>query len=377
MADHSVRSTCRLCSSPSLTTVLELNPTPLANELLSDPDESAKQERFPLLLVQCCACGHVQLPVVVKPERLFPPSYPYQSGTSAVFREHLAELHGVVQRLLKHSYPGVVLDVGCNDGTFASMFVDKAFGVDPAAPERMGFFRGFFGMEWAKKNSPYARFEVVTALNVFAHVDDLNDFAGAASFVLEPDGLFLIEVGYLPDVIATRNYPVIYHEHLSYHTLRPLVSFFERHGMTMVDAHRIDSQGGSVRIFVRNGPGEQSDRLQKLIAEEPETFEFKVLSEKMLEDRATLNGLGWYWGYGAPAKLTTLLHATGAEKPVGVLDDNPLKVGKFVPGTDVPIIRASNVDLLSEKRDAVIFSANFADDIKARHPEFKGRWVVL
>jgi SAM-dependent methyltransferase len=340
--------------------------------------------------------------VVVDPKRLFPPDYPYQSGTSPVFREHLVKLATTLRELGAHR----VLDVACNDGTLVDEMRKQgfqAYGVDPAAPDHGWLWRSFFATkfaDWWVRNFKWSH-DCVTALNVFAHVDDLDDFTRGVHTLLEPCGLFVIEVGYLPDVLKRGAFDTIYHEHLSYHHLSPLVRFFKRHGMTLVDAHRIDSQGGSVRMYVRNcdkehvggddGHNEVSARLQALLDDESRSAIWQGV--RGLADRAkSMNGwIHWLYKYkaspathfneplaiyGAPAKLTTLLHATGSTEKVGyVVDDNPLKQGRYVPGTRIPILPVA--ELYKRKPKVVLLASwNFADEVKQRHAELGCEWYV-
>jgi SAM-dependent methyltransferase len=407
-ADHHIRSTCRLCASDRLEKLLDLGSTPLANEYGQFPEGHPYdpaitglryiKDRFPLYLVGCSSCGHVQLPVVVDPQRLFPPDYPYQSGTSAVFREHLAKLAATLTQDMELGYGRTFLDIACNDGTLVSELMKRsdvrAYGVDPCAPDEPMLMRGFFSEEWVRTaHQGGAAFDCITALNVFAHVDDLDDFTRGVHTLLEPCGLFVVEVGYLPDVVKRGLFDCIYHEHVAYHHLSPLVRFFKRHGMTMVEAHRIDSQGGSIRMYVRNcdkahqggddGHNETSARLQDLLDEESRSALWQGVKD--------LGGGSAHWGirrvrdqlkykapfavYGAPAKLTTLLHATGLTDCVSfVADDNPLKQGRYVPGTRIPILPTSA--LYERKPERVMLASwNFAEDIKQRHAELGCEWL--
>jgi SAM-dependent methyltransferase len=409
MTDHHTRSTCRLCASPDLEKLLDLGETPLANEYSKTAEGSIDYERefygphvaacFPLYLVGCRSCGHVQLPVVVDPKRLFPPDYPYQSGTSAVFREHLKELATTLAaELVPYAR---VLDVACNDGTLVTEMREQqlnAKGIDPAAPSAEHLIRDFFGEGWVRahfsRDAGTNFLDCITALNVFAHVDDLDDFTRGVATLLEPCGLFVVEVGYLPDVVKRGLFDVIYHEHVAYHHLSPLVRFFKKHGMTLVDAHRIDSQGGSIRMYVRNcdkqhqggddGHNETSARLQDLLDEESRSALWQGIRD--------LGGGSAHWGirrvrdqlkykapfavYGAPAKLTTLLHATGLTDCVSfVADDNPLKQGRYVPGTRIPILPTSA--LYERKPERVMLASwNFSSDIMARHSELGCEWLM-
>ena len=405
MNDHHIRNSCRLCSSPALTPLLTLPDTPLANSYARTAEEGMAQERFPLRLVGCDACGHVQLPVEVDPRRLFPQDYPYASGTSPVFRAHLKDLAMQLGAMFVRKDPtstprAKVLDIACNDGHLVACLRGaghlSAYGIDPCCPEEFGV-RGFFTEGWARGQKEQV--QCVTALNVFAHVPDLDDFTRGVKALLEPGGLFVVEVAYLPDMVARGIWDTIYHEHTAFHHLSPIVRFFRKHGMTMVDAHRIDTQGGSVRIFVRNHEGRheggddgsthQSERLQALLDEESRSALWNgikrigageagwgVRRARDLIKAAAQRGGGKVAVYGAPAKLCTLLHGTDTCDLVSeVYDDNPLKQGRFVPGTRIAIRPVAE---MYERRPRVVLIAswNFADDVKRRHAELGCEWVV-
>ncbi len=298
---------------------------------------------------------------------------------------------------------GRVLDIACNDGTLVKELHNlglNGHGIDPAAPYGEGMTQGFFTDGWARAaHQDGERYDCITALNVFAHVDDLDDFTRGVHTLLEPCGLFVVEVGYLPDVVRRGAFDTVYHEHVSYHHLSPLVRFFKRHGMTLVDAQRVDSQGGSIRLYVRNcdkqhqggddGHNEQSQRLQGLLDDESRSAIWqgvRDMAQKVKDIGGRLHYLGKYNSgehsgnqfvvYGAPAKLTTLLHATGMTDRVAyVVDDNPLKQGRYVPGTRIPILPVAT---LYERRPKAVLIAvwNFAEDIKTRHAELGCEWLV-
>lgn len=362
---------CRLCGCPSLTMVLNLGETPLANELDGT-------ELFPLVVNRCDACEHHQLSIAVNPERLWGPNYPYQSGTSPVFRAHLEKLADEVAALKPG---GRVLEIASNDGTLCRMIGSRglrAFGVDPSGPDESGE-----GYHLVKYPWPYLwvadKADVILALNVFAHVDDLHSFTAAVKEALAPDGVFIVEVGGLGSVVARGHFDCIYHEHMSYHTLTPLTYFFRRHGLELVNARYVASQGGSVRLDVKHlranaapfppvtGPSVDATKLRPLI------------DSRAAALRQALNTL-FHRGemvciYGAPAKLTTLLYATGLEKmPFNCVgDDNPRKVGRTTPGNHIPIVSVE--DMLARKPDTILVASwNFFEDIrrKLRDAGFKG-----
>ena len=253
---YRIRNTCRLCNSSDLREVLDLGETPLANELCDSQEAAQAQETFPLYLAQCQTCKHVQLPVVVDPERLFS-HYVYESGTA--FGAHLADFAKNV-----HARPGsFVVEIGSNDGTLLAKYKARGcevLGIDPArniadiAETRNGVptIREFFSKKTLGNwNLAGRKADLVLALNVFAHADDLRSIADGVHALLSDGGSFVFEVGYLPTMLDRAIYRVIYAEHLSYHTLKPLISFFERAGLELYDAELVETQGGSVRGFVR------------------------------------------------------------------------------------------------------------------------------
>lgn len=392
MSNYRVRPDCRLCGSSRLQRVVDLGSTPLANEFRDCP--SRGQETFPLFLSQCLGCGHVQLPVVVDPERLFG-SYVYVSGTSPVFVEHFRRYAEEVRR--QHANEGdLVVEIGSNDGTMLGFLRDagcRVLGVDPAreiaaAATKKGIetWARFFSVDVAREivvGRGHAK--VVVANNVFAHADDLHGIVDGIRHVLAEDGVFVFEVSYLPDVLEKTLLDTIYHEHLSYHSLEPLVRFFDGHGMSLVDACWVPTHGGSVRAYAKKGKGRaQSQGLWRMLAEEGKarlwndgTFADFCgrIDQRRGELRRLLRGAKMAGkrvaGYGAPAKATTLLYAFDLHHGVldYVVDDSPLKQGRYLPGTDVPVVSSARLE--GDAPDyVVVFAWNFADSIVAKLEPF-------
>lgn len=373
MSDFTIRTTCRLCGSANLTEVLNLGETPLANEL----DGS---ELFPLVMNRCDDCEHHQLSIAVGESRLWGPSYPYQSGTSPVFKAHLEKLADEVGQLVK---PGAtVFEIGSNDGTLCRMLSAsglRAKGTDPSGPVESTDtpYLRLWREPWPRPETVNGM-SCILALNVFAHVDDLNAFTSAVKQALAPGGTFIVEVGYLLDVIERGHFDTIYHEHLSYHHVRPLAAFFERHGLRIEKVQHIDSQGGSIRVYVRH-----ADEVPWYDAKGEDVPDVRIL-RAMIDTRAPamVEAFGKLTkrdericGYGAPAKLTTFTYALGLQElPLDCIgEDNPLKVGRATPGTHVPIVSVS--EMLERKPDTIIvFAWNFFDAIrdKLRALGFKG-----
>lgn len=379
--------------------MLAFPPTPLANEFLT---EKKPQDFFPLEVAACAACGHYQLTEEVPPERLFR-QYSYAAGHSAANIAHFRE--AARHQVEKFSLPpgSRVLDIASNDGTLLRAFKDlgmKVLGIDPAEnlaseanaagiPTLAEFFTA---ARAARIKEEYGTFDLITANNVFAHVPDLEDFARGVETLLAPEGVFSFEVSYFVDVCDKTLFDTIYHEHTSYHTLTPLVPFFNALGMELFDVEHLPNHGGSIRGYVClpgaqvTGKDADTSRLSSLLAQEV-SMERKVtdLNEQVTRLGASLReylenakSSGKSVAvFGAPAKATTLMYAFQLDTfPFEfVAEDAPLKQGTYTPGTHIPVVPA---EVIAERSPDVllVLAWNFADSIIERHPDFKGTWVV-
>lgn len=403
--DCQVRSDCRLCGG-RITKVLDLGSTPPANEFVSSdfPDNEVVQDTFPLYLSACHTCGHVQLPVVVDPRRLFS-NYVYVSGTSPVFVEHFRKYAEAVVR--DHGLkPGdLVIDVGSNDGTLLSFFKAagmRVLGIDPAqsiaadaTARGVPTLPDFLTEELAAKIVvEHGKAKVVTANNVFAHADNLTSVARSVAALLDDDGHFVFEVSYLPSVVRGTLFDTVYHEHTSYHHLAPLVSFLRNSGLYLADAELVGTHGGSIRVTAARyavpfptvrasrilqdeasggygasallGGGSDPGPLERLAAN---VDDLGLRLKRLLADiRAAGKTVA---GFGAPAKVTTLMHrfGLGRDHISFIVDDSPLKQGLFTPGKYVPVLPSSA--LYERRPDYVLILAwNFAEPIMRSHKRF-------
>lgn len=403
MSEHVIRSECRLCGSADLRDALSLAPTPLANAFVATQAAAHDQTRYPLTLRLCGECGHLQLVDVIDPEVLFR-DYVYVSGTSPSFVAHFKRYADSVSSRLELGAQDLVVDIGSNDGTFLRPFQDRGcrvLGVDPAekiaaaatadgVPTRCAFF----DIDQAKAiRGELGAARVVSANNVFAHIDNLAGVVDGVRELLDDTGLFVFEVSYLVSVFEGTLFDTIYHEHLDYHRVGPLRRFFERFGMTLVDIERVDTHGGSLRGFARKGTHPASDAV--VAAENAEIalglddlatyrdFQARIHRTGM-ELSALLNGLAANGksiaAYGAPAKATTLMHQFGLDDRVirYVIDDSPLKQNLFTPGLGIPVV--SSDILKNDPPDYLVLLAwNFADPIIQKCQDYTGaggRFIV-
>jgi SAM-dependent methyltransferase len=393
------RDTCRLCGGRDLQHVMSLTPTPPANAFVPAEKRDEPQPVFPLDLFFCRGCAHVQLLDVVNAEYLFA-HYVYVSGTSRVFVEHFRRYAEAMIRHYLAEPPALVVDIGSNDGTFLRHFADRGYtvvGVDPAQeiahaatasgiPTLTEFFRPDVA---ARIRDHYGPARLIAANNVFAHADDLDAIVEGIKAILSPDGVFVFEVSYLADVIEKTLFDTIYHEHLAYHTVAPLVRFFRKHGLEPIRVERVATHGGSIRCVAQfaGGPrtADQSvadavelEKRQRL--DRPDTVvEF---SQRIGALRQEFRGLVGdlkarghsFAGFGAPAKATTLMYHFGiGPETVGfIVDDSPLKQHLFTPGLHIPVLPPDEL-YRRKPHEVIVLAWNFAASIMEAHDEFRKR----
>jgi SAM-dependent methyltransferase len=390
------RKNCRLCDSSDLAMVFGLAPTPPANNFLRQDQLKDPEEKFPLDVFFCNSCKHVQILDVVDPEILFR-NYVYVSGTSTQFVQHFQRYADAICSKYGFKSGQFAFEIGSNDGTLLRCFKEKGMkvlGVDPARKIAESATQAgiptlplFFHEGVAKElKAEHGSADVILANNVFAHIDDLASIARGVRHMLSDGGIFVFEVSYLVDVFEKTLFDTIYHEHLDYHSVGPLVSFFEKHGLELINAERVDSHGGSLRATVqkKGGPHQEAAGVQELIQLERklglyeqstyQTFakNIEAVGEALGRRLRELKSKGKkIAAFGAPAKATTLMHhfKIGPEFVDFIVDDSPLKQGLYSPGYHIPVV--SSEAIAREKPDyLVILAWNFADFIVKKHPKF-------
>lgn len=359
-------------------------------------DKAGKpQAAYPLDVALCLDCGHVQLMDVVDPDLLFG-DYIYVSTSSPGLVEHF---RAAAERLVETAgaKPGqLAVDIGSNDGTLLRFLKEKGLkvlGVDPATEtakratesgvETIG---SYFTSELAKKlRSSLGPAALVTANNVFAHSETLPDMADGVRELLADDGVFVFEVSYLLDLVEQMVWDSVYHEHLSYHSVKPLQLFLDRHRLELVDAERIATKGGSLRVIAQKlgGPRKVSPRVGELLAleakvglDKPKYFlayaaKIDRLKSELIALLDVLAAKGKIAaGYGASATSTTLLHHFDLGGRLKFLmDDNALKQGRFSPGHHIPVLQPEA--LYERKPDYVVILAwRFAPMILKKHEAY-------
>jgi SAM-dependent methyltransferase len=379
---------CRSCGGARLELFLSLGELPLADALLRDPSEP--EARFPLDVAFCPDCALVQILEEVPPQRLFVDNYLYFSSFSDALLEH-ARTHAeglVAERGLG---PGsLVVEVGSNDGYLLRHVAAAGvpvLGIDPApdqadAAEAAGVptVREFFGIDLARRLG--RRADVIVANNVLAHTPDLNGFVAGLAELLADDGVATIENPSVEDLVERGAFDTIYHEHFSYLSSTSVAALMDRHGLTLFRVEAFpDLHGGTRRWWVSRSQPVEESALEALAHEAEAGVDqagfYRSFGERVeaLRDRLTgmVAGLPRVAAYGAAAKGATLLNycGLGTDAVEFVVDRNPHKQGRFMPGTHQPI-RPPEA-LLEEQPDAVLLLAwNFADEVIAQQGAYRG-----
>jgi len=388
------KSECRSCGNSRLECVVSLGNSPLANNLLDD--ENQEDELYPLQMNYCPDCHNCQLSHSVPREKMFN-EYLYVSSTTETFRKHFSDAADSLTEEFGLREGSFVVDIGSNDGVFLKPLQEKGVsvcGVEPAKnlsylaeqngiPTINGYFEDDSTISQIKQEA-----DLVTAFNVFAHSDNLEQITRNAFQVMKPTGHLVIEVQYLYDTLKDVTFDNIYHEHYNYWSVLSLNNFFKNLGLQISNVENVDTHGGSIRVYV----GTQGHLVNSSVSEfmgreiefgldKLETYkEFAQKVEKLKENSVSkiksLKDEGKsIVGYGSPAKATTVLNYYGidSESIDYIIEDNEMKHGKLLPGVRIPI-RGKNGSLDENPPDNILVLAwNFFDYIKENNQELVNR----
>ena len=375
---------CRSCGNTDLKRVVSLGYQPLANNLLNKKND--KCELYPLEVNFCEKCFNCQLSVSVEPKKMFS-NYLYTSSTSKIFRDHFIEAaKKYITTLRLNKKKSYIIDIGSNDGVALKPFLDLGFkkilGIEPAKnlaklanKNKIKTFNGFLEKKNLKKIKKNA--DLILASNVFAHSDKLKEMAECMFVLLSNKGTIVIEVQYLMNTLKDLTFDNIYHEHYNYWSLTSLVNFFNQFNAKIIKSERVDTHGGSLRIYIKKDKKAKVEKSVSSMLKEEEKFGIKKLKTykdfgekvykirdnvrrniKKLKDKNKL-----VVGYGAPAKATTALNFFGISNEIDyIIEDNKMKHNKFIPGVRIPIKTKSNIK--NKDNILIVLAWNFFKDIK-------------
>lgn len=396
MAKHFIkRNNCRLCGKEELEDVLRLVAMPCGDAYVSEDQLNRRQELYPLELVLCQSCGLAQLSGTVAPEVLYG-NYIYNTSKSLGLVEHFQEYADEVLDYLNTPRSSFVIDIGSNDGTMLKCFQKRdmvVLGVDPARQvaqkaQDAGIrtLSEYFNLELARRiRDEFGPAKVITANNVFANIDDLIDMIGGIRELLDSDGIFVFETGYVVDLIQNKILDNIYHEHLSYYAVKPLESFFRNHGMQLIDIKRVPTKGGSLRGYVqlRGANRAVSKSVYEFISNEESlgfdqsevfrNFAVKIsdIKKDLLYLLEKFNSKGKsVCCYGASVGVTTLIYYFELGKFLSfIVDDDAKRHGLFSPGYHIPVLSSQFIYRRSPDY-VLILSWRYAETIMKKHDDF-------
>ena len=392
---------CRVCNSENLTPYFDAGKMPLANNNKSTRDESLNEARYPLQVLFCNDCGLSQLSVVVNPIVMFS-NYDYRSAVNAGYVQHCKEMAKRLASKYNLTNDSFHIDIAGNDGTLLKQFKNEiglgVLNIDPA--ENLTAIAELDGISsvtdfWSTdlvNSIEVLRADLITATNVFAHVDNVNDFINAAKIALKPNGVLVLEFPYLVDFIEKMEFDTIYHEHLSYFSILPLMRLCESNEMKIICIEKFKIHGGSLRVEIAK------ENSNHYIDESVSTFVNNELNlgynkiEKYLNwskkvDEICLNFINnlielkefKVAAFAASAKGNSLLNYTKiTNKEIDfIIDETPEKIGKFYSGTGIQILNKS--ELLKNPPDYLIILAwNWSDVIidKCKKLGYKGKFII-
>jgi len=362
-----VNSNCRICKSNNLLPVIDLGKQPLANAFLRADELDNPEQRFPLVVYLCANCNLAQLVHVVSKELLFSDYIYFSSGMPRLSDHFKKYAEDVINKFLKT--PGdFVVEMGSNDGILLQFFKEKKFrvlGVDPAkniamiaqtrgVPTVADFFSSALAEDIVQK---HGKAKAILGNNVVAHINDYDDLCAGVKTLLSPDGVFVFEAPYLADMFENLAFDTIYHEHLSYLSVRPLKYLFAKFGLEIFDVKIVQAQGQSIRVFVGHkgahslgsGVEQCADKEIALGLNNPDAY--RVLCKKISQTKNDVvntlkrlkNQQKRLAAYGAPAKGNTVLnyYNIGTDLLDFALDDLPSKQGLYTPGARLPVVARS------------------------------------
>jgi len=370
LKDYGPIDCCQVCDDRDLRSVLFIGYLPPVNRMRPVGGLPDAEPWFPAEMLYCPNCHLVQLGYAVDPTILFPPDYPYTSGTTRILRGNFAELYQEVRDRIGLSPDELVVDIGSNDGTLLSNFAQgghRVLGIEPSLTAKIAQGRGIptlmtflDGEAVARVRAQYGKPKVVTATNVFAHIHNVHQAVDLIEEMMAEDGIFISESHYLLDLIDTLQYDTIYHEHLRYYSLTSLENLLDMHGFRVFHVKRIPTHGGSIRVYASKSERYGIDSsVGALLNDERKAgitsdswidgFRNRVVRSK-LELYELLAGLKRdgtrIYGIGAPSRASTLINYLGLDD--GLLDcvleiQGSQKIGKYMPGTKIPVLEESKL----------------------------------
>ncbi|MBA3036281.1 MAG: class I SAM-dependent methyltransferase [Desulfobacterium sp.] len=362
---------CRFCGNILTHEFIDLGCAPPSNAYLTAADLNRPEVYYPLKLRVCTDCWLVQTEDYAGAEDLFLPDYAYFSSTSSTWLAHARQYSQIITRRLELNAKSFVVEIACNDGYLLKNFVEAGIpclGIEPtastaAAAQELGIpvLQEFFGQTLGSRLSDAGqKADLIIGNNVYAHVPDINDFTIGLKVLLKSGGTITLEFPHLMRLIEHTQFDTIYHEHFSYLSLYTVMHIFRKAGLRVFDVEELGTHGGSLRVYGchQEDPRLDTEAISSLLEAENsfgmrniihyQSFQPRADNVKnsflrfLLDQKAEGKTVG---AYGAAAKGTTLLNYAGIKPDLlpYVVDRNPAKQGRFLPGSRIPIVSEDHI----------------------------------
>tara|TARA_A100001015_G_scaffold288356_1_gene359107 strand:+ start:1053 stop:2285 length:1233 start_codon:yes stop_codon:yes gene_type:complete len=392
---------CQICNSKNLKPILFLGYLPPVNQFYKLKHKPKEQPSYPAELLNCKNCNLVQLSTIVDKKILFPKEYPYTSSTTKILRDNFQELYKEVIKNFNFKKNSLIIDIGSNDGNLLSNFKDdfKVLGITPEKIGKLAIKKGistllkYFNLNTSKYVlKKFGKAKIITATNVFAHIDNLNEIMIGIKNCLDKDGIFISESHYLIPLLKSVQYDTIYHEHLRYYSLNSLNFLFNKYKLEIFDAKEIKSHGGSIRVYcARKGKYKIRMSVNKILKQEKKYFnekEFSRFNSNVLKSKLNLlkilseikNKGANVAGISAPSRAATLINYVG-------IDHNILncifeikgshKINSFMPGTLIPVVE-EKINMLKKNDYLLLLSWHIYKELitNLKRKGYKGKFII-
>lgn len=391
---------CQICNSKKIKEVIDLGHMPAVNNFHSFSKFKKEEIFFPTQLFYCNSCYFFQLSCIVNKEIIFPKSYPYTSSTTKILRDNFKKLSSKCFDKFKLNKRDLIIDIGSNDGNLLSYFKKKmkVLGITPEDIGKLAIKKGIptILQYFDKKIIPnilkkHGKAKLITATNVFAHIDKPHDVAKNIHRCLKDDGIFIAECHYIVPLINTLQYDTIYHEHMRYYSLHSLIKLLKKNGLNVFDAEEISTHGGSIRIYSSKKKLKKTINLAKILKNEKiilnnktlkkfreRVFESKLKILEMIKKIRTKNNT--IFGVGAPSRASTFINFVGLDQfsiDCIVEKEGSYKINKYMPGTNIPVLNEKIIN--KEKPDyLLILSWHIYKELilNFKKKNYKGKFII-
>ncbi|HJO77057.1 MAG TPA: methyltransferase domain-containing protein [Pelagibacteraceae bacterium] len=394
-------SKCQISGSNDLKSIMFLGYLPPPTEMKKINSKIEEETFYPADLVYSPTSRLVQLNTIVNKEILFSKDYAYTSSTTKILRENFQELYNDCNKIIKISTSDLVIDIGSNDGNLLGNFKNhhRVLGITPEKIGKIAIRKGiptlirYFDETTAKLVlKKHGRAKIITATNVFAHIENVSKLMKNILKILQRDGVFISESHYLVSLIKTNQYDTIYHEHLRYYSLSSLKYLFDKYGLKIIHAKKINTHGGSIRVYATKSKKFKINKnVKKILDLEKRYLNWKTFNnfrKNVFKSKINLysilkrikNKNKKICGIGAPARASTLINYIGLDENIidYVLEiEGSKKIGNYIPGTKIPILSEKKL-FVDQPNYAILFSWHIASElkIKLRKRGFKGKFII-